>query len=98
MTDSLLDATTVQVEVKKLLPFGILVSLSDESEGIIREREIAWDHQSRHSWRHRFKIGDSLKVVPLGVGHGHRHEFSLRLADNDPWADIIDRFPLGTKV
>lgn len=88
----------IDVKVLRLLPFGILVGLEDGREGIIREREIAWDRRKRRNWRQRFKVGDALNAVKLGEGHDQRLEFSLRLIEKDPWVDLGVRYPLGKVV
>ncbi|MBK9711420.1 MAG: response regulator [Kouleothrix sp.] len=90
--------TLVNVQVQRLLPFGLLVSLDDGQLGIIREREIAWDRKVRRRWRKLFKPGDKIKALQLGVGHDNRLELSLRLAKNDPWSDLHTRYRLGQVV
>ena len=86
------------VQVRKLLPFGLLVSLEDGREGIVREREISWDRAVRHGWREYFKPGDKLQAVLLGQGLDRRLELSLRLAQNDPWIDLSKRYRLGQVI
>ncbi len=98
MSDPLLLPPAVLVEVKKILPFGLLVGLSNGGEGIIRERELAWGDPSRTGWRRRFRPGQQLSAIPLGAGHDERPEFSLRLADSDPWGTVTERYPLGRLV
>ena len=92
------NTSLVLVTVQKLLPYGMQVCLEDGSTGIIREREVAWNHQSRRDWRTRFKVGDVLTAIPLGEKLDQRAEFSLRLAENDPWIDLTKRYPLGAAV
>ncbi|HEU4325938.1 MAG TPA: response regulator [Roseiflexaceae bacterium] len=98
MSDPLLPPPAVLVEVKKVLPFGLLVGLSDGGEGIIRERELAWGDHNRTGWRRRFRPGQQLSAIPLGAGRDERPEFSLRLADSDPWGTVTERYPLGRLV
>jgi signal transduction histidine kinase/predicted RNA-binding protein with RPS1 domain len=88
----------VEVTIIRLLPFGLLVRLPDEQVGIIREREIAWDAYQRRRWRRHFKRGDTHRAVPLGIGHDERLELSLRLAENDPWQSLTERYQLGQIV
>lgn len=88
----------VRAQVVRILPFGLLVTLEDGRAGIIREREIAWDADTRRAWRRRFAVGDWLLAVPLGDGYDQRVELSLRLAENDPWNSLEGRYPLGSLV
>lgn len=90
--------SVVGVHVLRLLPFGLLVTLDDGREGIIREREIAWEREGRRHWREHFAPGERLLAVPLGEGHDQRLELSLRLAHHDPWLDLSERYPIGKIV
>jgi signal transduction histidine kinase/ActR/RegA family two-component response regulator/predicted RNA-binding protein with RPS1 domain len=95
MTAYTLGDSIITVRVLKLLPFGLLVRLDDGRTGTIRKREIAWDTQDRQRWREHFKLGDTLQVVQVSEGQHHRLEFSLRLAQKDPWNDITTRYHVG---
>lgn len=83
------------VQVQRLLPFGMLVVCDDGRSGLIRTREIAWDDDGRQHWRERFKAGDQLQAVPLAHSHDQFAELSLRLAQYDPWADLRVRYRQG---
>lgn len=85
----------VEVQVRRLLPFGLLIELADGRRGIVREREIAWDKQRRRNWRTQFRPGDRYPALFLGADQSGQLEFSLRLAENDPWHTITSRYELG---
>ncbi|MCU0492336.1 MAG: response regulator, partial [Chloroflexaceae bacterium] len=93
-----LDEQFISVQIVRLLPFGLLVRLPDGNQGLIREREIGWDRQSRHNWQRRFKPGDTCQALPLGIGLDDRLELSLRLAEHDPWHMLDVRYPVGHLV
>jgi signal transduction histidine kinase/predicted RNA-binding protein with RPS1 domain len=90
--------TAVNVKIRRILPFGLLVSLDDGRTGIVREREIAWDRDGRRRWREHYSPGDTLTAVPLGEGRDQRLELSIRLAQYDPWNDLPARYQLGQVV
>lgn len=89
---------TITVYVERLLPFGLLVRLEDGREGLIRERELAWSGRELQRWRERFKPGDRLQAVLLAAPDEARLELSLRLAEHDPWLNLVERYPLGALV
>ncbi len=62
------------VTVRRIIPAGLIVSLPDGREGLIRERELAWDAAARQGWRERYKPHDNLKVVSLNEEDGQRPE------------------------
>lgn len=77
---------------------GLIVALPDGREGLVRERELAWDTEARRGWRERYHSGDKLNVVPLPRESGQRPEFSVRLAQDDPWLDVQEHYPKGALV
>lgn len=88
----------LNVTVRRIIPAGLIVCLPGGREGLIRERELAWDAEARRGWRERIKPGNNLKVVALNKEDGRWPEFSLRLSHDDPWLDIEERYPLGALV
>jgi signal transduction histidine kinase/predicted RNA-binding protein with RPS1 domain/ActR/RegA family two-component response regulator len=88
----------VTVEILSLLQFGLAVKLPNGTTGLVREREIAWDHSGRRRWRSRFRVGERVQAIVLGPGLDQRLELSLRLAESDPWEKIDTRYSLGAVV
>lgn len=88
----------IAAQILRVTPAGLVVQLPDGREGIVRERELAWDAESRRGWRERYKPGDLIKVTLLGKGHLRRPELSVRLAEADRWADVGKQFQVGQLV
>jgi len=84
--------------VQRIAPAGLIVRLPDGREGLIRERELAWDPEKRAGWTRSYKPGDNVQVVFLRQGEGQQPELSVRLAQFDPWSDIERRYPVGALV
>lgn len=92
-TDKVIPARVVRVT-----PAGLIVALPDGRQGLVREREIAWDAEARRGWRARYVIGDGVEVIQLPKDGRERPEFSIRLAQDDPWLDIEEKYLTGTLV
>ncbi|NOH04483.1 MAG: S1 RNA-binding domain-containing protein [Chloroflexi bacterium] len=60
------------------------------SGGIIRTREIAWKDEDAVNWRADFPVGWEGFAFSIPTKKGETREFSLRLAENDPWDDFFD--------
>lgn len=88
----------VTVQVVRILPFGLLAKLPDGRQGIVRQREMAWDLDGHRHWRERYRVGDALPAVILRAEPDGRLELSLRLAHDDPWLDLADRLAPGTLI
>ncbi len=81
----------VRVTVTKHLPLGLHVELDNGQTGIVRVREIAWDYAKRQHWRSSRPIGWSGWAVPIKQKDHQQQEFSLRLAENDPWDELPEK-------
>lgn len=82
----------VRVKVIKHLPSGLSVELEDGWHGIIHKGEISWDQEKRLNWRNLYPIGFETWAVPMEIKSGYLPEYSLRLAENNPWDNISDHF------
>jgi signal transduction histidine kinase/predicted RNA-binding protein with RPS1 domain len=88
----------MKARVLRLSVGGLIVSLPDGQEGLVRERELTWDAEERQNWTQLYRPGDSVRVVTLGKGRGDRLELSIRLAQADSWINIKERYRSGSLV
>ena len=54
-----------RVKIVKHLPLGLSVELGNGEHGIVRVREISWDHEKRLNWKEHFPIGTETWAVPI---------------------------------
>ena len=89
---------TLSVQVKRITPGGLIVSLPNNEEGIIREREITWDAKKRMVWPHLYKVGENLQAISLGKRSKEYLELSIRHAQSGTWSNIEKRYQIGACV
>ncbi len=93
MTDTASSARPrVRVTITKHIAIGLLVELPDGQNGIVRVREISWNDNKRLNWRKLRPVGWAGWAIPLNHREGQHPEFSLRLAEDDPWDDLPEKF------
>ncbi|MFZ5910872.1 MAG: ATP-binding protein [Chloroflexota bacterium] len=80
------------VKVVKHLPLGLSVELNNGQRGIIRVREISWEQEKRLNWKQLYPVNSEAWAVPIRREEGQAIELSLRLTENDPWANISSYF------
>jgi signal transduction histidine kinase/predicted RNA-binding protein with RPS1 domain/ActR/RegA family two-component response regulator len=90
--------TPIIARVLRTTPAGLVVVLSDGREGLVRERDLGWEAESRQGWTERYSPGVTVQVFPLGKGRDRRPELSVRLAQSDSWHEIKKRYPAGSLV
>lgn len=82
----------IHARVIKHLPLGLLVETGERQHGIVRVREISWDENKRQNWRSLYPPGWSGWAVQTNSRPGQNPEYSLRLAESDPWDELPERF------
>ncbi len=85
-------------EVVNVMNYGVFVKLEDGIEGLVHISELTWGKQPAHP-SELYKPGDEVRVMILEINH-EKQEISLGIkqAEKNPWEDIVDRYPVGTKI
>ena len=85
-------------EVVNIMNYGAFVKLEDGIEGLVHVSEMTWGKQPTHP-QEIVKPGDKVKVMVLEINH-EKQEISLGMkqAEKNPWEDITEKYPAGTKV
>ncbi len=81
-------------KVSKMLPFGFLVTLPGEIEGLVHISEISWDRVE--NLESRYKIGDELKVKVISIDtFSGKVNLSVKQLQADPWKEAAKKYPVG---
>src|SRR6266480_1407996 len=82
--------------VKNITDYGVFVDLGGV-DGLLHITDISWgrvNHPSEY-----FNVGDEIEVVVLKFDPAaERVSLGYKQKSPDPWADVVVRYPLGTKV
>src|SRR5579864_1986015 len=89
----------VRGTVTRLMVFGAFVELEPGIEGLIHISEMSWSKGKIRKASDVVKPGETVEVVILQVNAAeHRLSLGLKQALGDPWADIGQRFQVGSAV
>jgi small subunit ribosomal protein S1 len=84
--------------VTRTTDFGAFVELEPGVEGLVHVSEMSWIKKVRKP-SDLVKPGDTVEVVILGIQAGERRmSLGLKQALGDPWADVAQRFPVGSQI
>ena len=84
--------------VKKIFPFGFTVKLEPGVEGLVHISEIFWGSR-RKNIRDVVRVNQRVNVEILKIDKKNRKiSLSFKRAKGDPWENIEQRYPIGTKV
>jgi small subunit ribosomal protein S1 len=82
--------------VKNITDYGVFVDLGGV-DGLLHITDISWgrvNHPSEY-----FNVGDEIEVMILKFdSQAERVSLGYKQKTPDPWADVVERYPLGTKV
>ncbi len=87
----------VDATVQKILPMGLSVELSNGRNAMIRQRELTWSRSQLQKWESQFQEGQKLQAIVLSEEDGYL-ELSVRLAEDDPWEQVKDKFEIRQLV
>jgi len=89
--------TRVKGRVVSITDFGAFVELEPDIEGLVHVSELTWGYPENP--REVVHEGDEIEVVVLNCdGEAHRISLSLRRTQQDPWEDVVSKYPCGQRV
>ncbi|GAC1418003.1 MAG: 30S ribosomal protein S1 [Acidobacteriaceae bacterium] len=84
--------------VSRLTDFGAFVELEAGIEGLIHVSEMSWTRRV-HKPSDILKQGDTVEAVVLAISQPeHRLALGLKQALGDPWAEVAQRYPVGSTI
>lgn len=88
----------VKGRVTKLLPYGAFVELEKSVEGLVHVSELSWVKRiTRPS--DVLKLDQEIEAVVLSISvKEQKISLGVRQLEDNPWADIESRFPIGTVI
>ncbi|HMQ04069.1 MAG TPA: 30S ribosomal protein S1 [Pyrinomonadaceae bacterium] len=90
--------TKINGKVSSVTEYGIFVELEPGVEGLVHVSEISWSKRAANPKR-MFNRGDDVEVQVLGVDtEEKRISLGMKQLQDNPWHNIEDRYPVGTKI
>jgi small subunit ribosomal protein S1 len=82
--------------VKNITDYGVFVDLGGV-DGLLHITDISWGRVTHPS--EYFNVGDEIEVAVLKFDSGsERVSLGYKQKTPDPWLDVADRYPLGSRV
>ena len=82
--------------VKNITDYGVFVDLGGV-DGLLHITDISWGRVTHPS--EYFNVGDEIEVVVLKFdADSERVSLGYKQKSPDPWSDVADRYPLGSRV
>ncbi|MDA8078457.1 MAG: 30S ribosomal protein S1 [Nitrospiraceae bacterium] len=90
------EGAVLEGAVKNITDYGVFVDLGG-IDGLLHISDISWGRISHPS--EFFAIGDTIEVMILKYDEGtERVTLGYKQKNPDPWANVLEKFPLGMQV
>ncbi len=87
----------VKGRVVVMYDYGAFVEVAPGVEGLIHVSEMSWSQHLR-SAQDFMKVGDEVEAQILALDRGDRKmSLGVKQLKDDPWADIEQKYPVGSK-
>ncbi len=87
----------VKGKVVVMADYGAFIEIAPGVEGLIHVSEMSWTQHLR-SAQDFMKVGDEIEAVVLTLDRDERKmSLGIKQLKSDPWEDIENRFPVGSK-
>jgi len=87
----------VQGRVVSIADYGAFVELEKGVEGLIHISEMSWTQHIKHPSQ-LVQKDDVVECIVLNINEDEKKiSLGVKQLTNDPWADILERFPVGSK-
>ncbi len=96
LLDSLHDGQELKGIVKNLTDYGAFIDLGG-IDGLLHITDISWKRVKHPS--EVLTVGDEIKVKVLNFDKDrNRVSLGMKQLGNDPWVDLVQRYPEGTRL
>ncbi|MEO1022115.1 MAG: 30S ribosomal protein S1 [Bacteroidota bacterium] len=87
----------VQGRVVSIADYGAFIELEKGVEGLIHISEMSWTQNVKHPSQ-LVEKDDVVECIVLNISEEEKKiSLGVKQLTSDPWADILERFPIGSK-
>jgi small subunit ribosomal protein S1 len=97
LDQSIKEGSVVKGRIVNIEDYGSFLEITPGVEGLIHVSEISWGSQPVNS-RDYFTLGQELDAKVVTIDREDRKmSLSIKQLTKDPWEEVINRFPVGTR-
>ena len=93
--------TKITGKVRSIMDFGIFVSAEEGIDGLVHLSDFSWTekYKDANDIKKNYKKGQDIEAIVLDIDPAEeRLSLGVKQLTEDPWKEIIQRYPVGTKV
>ena len=94
---TIVEGTTVKGKIVNIEDYGAFLEIIPGVEGLIHVSEVSWSNQPVNA-RDYFDLGQEYESKVVTIDREERKmSLSLKQLTADPWAQVIEKYPVGSK-
>lgn len=95
--DTISEGSVVKGKIVNVEDYGAFLEITPGVEGLIHVSEVSWSNQPIHA-RDYFTVGNEYETKVVTIDREERKmSLSLKQLTPDPWAEIENKYPVGSK-
>ncbi len=90
--------TKVTGKVISIKDYGAFVEIEEGIESLVHVSEMSWTKKIKHPTQ-IVNVGDAIDAVVLSIDPEKRRiSLGMKQVEPNPWDNLIDKYPVGTKI
>ncbi len=97
LSEEIKEGSVVKGKIVNIEDYGAFLEIQPGVEGLIHVSEVSWSNQPINA-REFFKLGQEYEAKVVTIDREDRKmSLSIKQLSKDPWSDIEERFPEGSR-
>ncbi len=97
LPEEISEGAVVKGRIVTIADYGIFLEIMPGVEGLIHTSEMSWSQHVKNPMED-FNVGDELEAKVLNIDREERKmSLGLKQLQVDPWSDIVQKYPVGSK-
>jgi small subunit ribosomal protein S1 len=93
----IIEGSKVKGKVVSVADYGAFIEIKPGVEGLVHVSEMSWSSHLRNPSEY-LKVGEDIEALVLSLDRNeHKMSLGIKQLTTDPWINITDRYPLGSK-
>ena len=94
---SIEESSKISGKVVSVADYGAFIEIKPGVEGLVHVSEMSWSSHLRNPSEY-LSVGDDIEALVLALDRDeHKMSLGIKQLTQDPWVDIKDRYPVGSK-
>lgn len=94
---SIEEGSKIAGKVVSVADYGAFIEIKPGVEGLVHVSEMSWSSHLRNPSEY-LSVGDDIEALVLALDRDeHKMSLGIKQLTQDPWVDIKDRYPVGSK-